>query len=53
MIGGRPLVSVAMLAVGVALMYAEGQCQPAPGVGFAIALALFMGAALVGVRGRG
>ncbi len=49
----RLFVALAMIAAGVVTMYAEGQCQPEPGVGFAIALSLFMGAVLVGVRERG
>lgn len=42
-----------MVAAGAAIMYAEGQVQPTPGVGFAIALALIMGAALLGSRSDG
>lgn len=41
-----------MVAAGAAVMYAEGQRQPQPGVGFAIGLALMMGAALLVTKGR-
>lgn len=37
-----------MVAAGASIMYAEGQSQPQPGVGFAIAMALIMGAAFIG-----
>ena len=39
--------SLALVVGAAAIMYAEGQRQPAPGVGFGIALALLMGAALL------
>lgn len=39
--------AVAMVVGAVSIMYAEGQRQPSPGVGFGIALALLMGAALL------
>lgn len=39
--------AIAMVVGAVSIMYAEGQRQPAPGVGFGIALALLMGAALL------
>lgn len=39
--------AIALVGGAVAIMYAEGQRQPAPGVGFGIALALLMGAALL------
>lgn len=42
------LVRIAMVAAGVGIMYLEGQHQPSPGIGFAIAMALIMGAALWG-----
>lgn len=39
--------ALAMVVGAAAIMYAEGQRQPAPGIGFGIALALLMGAALL------
>ena len=39
--------AVAMVVGAVSIMYAEGQAQRAPGVGFGIALGLLMGAALL------
>lgn len=39
--------AIALVAGAVSIMYAEGQRQPAPGVGFGIALSLLMGAALL------
>lgn len=39
--------AIALVGGAVSIMYAEGQRQPAPGVGFGIALALLMGAALL------
>lgn len=42
----------ALVAGGVAIMHAEGLRQPTPGVGFAVALAMFMAAALVGSRSK-
>lgn len=48
---GRWALGFGMVAAGAAVMYAEGQRQPQPGVGFAIGLALIMGAAFL-VRGR-
>lgn len=47
------LVATALIALGLGAMYVEGSLQPEPGVGFAIGLACFMFAALVGVRERG
>lgn len=44
--------ALAMVVGAAAIMYAEGQRQPAPGVGFGIALALLMGAALLLPLGR-
>lgn len=41
---------VAMVGGGAAVMYAEGRHQPQPGVWFAVALALMLGACLVGSR---
>ena len=43
--------ALAMVVGAAAIMYAEGQRQPSPGVGFGIALALLMGAALL-IGGR-
>lgn len=45
--------ALAMVVGAAAIMYAEGQRQPAPGVGFGIALALLMGAALLLGRSNG
>lgn len=42
------LARLALVAAGVAVMWVEGQHQPAPGVGFAIALALLMAAGIIG-----
>lgn len=39
--------AIALVGGAVGIMYAEGQRQPAPGVGFGIALTLLMGAALL------
>jgi hypothetical protein len=39
--------ALAMVVAAASIMYAEGQRQPAPGVGFGIALGLLMGAALL------
>lgn len=47
---GRWVGALAMVVGAAAVMYAEGQRQPAPGVGFGIALALLMGAALLIAR---
>lgn len=44
--------AIALVGGAVGIMYAEGQRQPAPGVGFGIALALLMGAALLLPLGR-
>lgn len=44
---GRWAGAIAMVVGAAAIMYAEGQRQPAPGVGFGIALSLLMGAALL------
>lgn len=41
---------VAMVAAGAYVMYAEGQVQRGPGVGFALALGLILGAALIGEK---
>lgn len=43
---------LAMVVAAASIMYAEGQRQPAPGVGFGIALSLLMGAALLLPLGR-
>lgn len=42
------LVRLALVAAGVGIMWAEGQHQPAPGVGFALALAFIIGAGMIG-----
>lgn len=44
--------ALAMVVGAAAIMYAEGQRQPSPGVGFGIALGLLMGAALLLPLGR-
>lgn len=41
-------VRIVMVLVGVGVMYLEGQHRPDPGVGFAVAMALFIGAVLIG-----
>lgn len=40
------IVCILLIAIGVAVMWFEGQHQPAPGIGFAIALIFFGAAAL-------
>lgn len=42
------IIRLALVAAGVGTMWWEGQQQPAPGIGFAIGLACFGAAALVG-----
>lgn len=42
------LARLALAACGVAVMWTEGQHQPAPGVGFAIALAFLLVAGMIG-----
>lgn len=42
------LVRIALVLGGAGVMWWEGQHQPAPGVGFAIALAMILGAAMIG-----
>lgn len=49
---GRWALGFGMVAAGAVVMYAEGQRQPQPGVGFAIGLTLIVGAALLVARGR-
>jgi hypothetical protein len=49
---GRWAGALAMVVGAAAIMYAEGQRQPSPGVGFGIALGLLMGAALLLPLGR-
>lgn len=44
----RWALRIALATAGVLVMYCEGRHQPAPGVGFAIALALLGAAALIG-----
>jgi len=41
------LIRAALVAAGVSVMWLEGQHQPAPGVGFAVAMVLILGAAFV------
>lgn len=42
------LLRIVMVLAGIGIMYLEGQHHETPGVGFAIGMALIMGAALVG-----
>lgn len=42
------LARIALVACGVGVMAWEGSIQPAPGVGFAVSLAFFMAAAMIG-----
>jgi hypothetical protein len=42
------VIRAALSLLGVGIMYLEGQHQPDPGIGFAFAMALILGAALLG-----
>lgn len=42
------LARIALAAAGVGVMAWEGSVQPAPGVGFAIALAFLLAAGMIG-----
>ena len=44
------LIRAAMATAAVAVMWWEGSHQPAPGVWFAVAMALMLGTAFVGHR---
>lgn len=44
------LARIAAALAGVGVMYVEGQHQPSPGIGFAIGMALIMGAVLWGAK---
>lgn len=41
------LSRLALIAAGIGIMWVEGQHQPSPGVGFAVALAFLLGAAMI------
>lgn len=44
------IIRILLIAIGIAVMWFEGQHQPAPGIGFAIALICFGAAALWGAK---